>query len=553
MGIVIMKETDDGKSASKSAISPDIAFLNKYTTWHDVANTVDEDLEFASVVVDPGVEDGFHLVERGSFISGRKRFLCFFIHRHLCFRLPEFQGVAERLYGASTWRDGLPIAAWERPLDDMTRTAFWYVHLPDDGEGLALEMASRIVEACFLVRAILDPWADGGTLAELQERVAAFDPVEKGKYSQESLKLEVESWGVSLSQAQKVAVMNAIGPSLSDLKGKINLRDPQQIYWVIVAWPYEYPVAHLSSWIFFGREVAVNTSRGPTLAKYDLRRRRYLGPTSMDTELAFLMSNMCQVRNASLVIDPFVGTGGLLVPAAHQGAITMGMDIDIRVIKNGKVLKSSDGVGERRVNVWTNFEDYDLDPPVGLLRADLHRNPFRTNMQDVFDAVVADPPYGVRAGGRKSNSSLPDIDIRDRATHIASTSPYPLGDCLHDLLDWSARMLVPGGRLAYWTPSLPEDDTSTGGQMQASSELPRHPNLCLKYNCEQILGGRYNRRLIVMEKIKNKPYDSEEVVKFYVENPPVEMAIDHLWDVVYAPHDKTVKKERKKTFRGKNV
>lgn len=27
---------------------------------------------------------------------------------------------------------------------------------------------------------------------------------------------------------------------------------------------------------------------------YDLRRRRYLGPTSMDTEMAFLMCNMAQ-------------------------------------------------------------------------------------------------------------------------------------------------------------------------------------------------------------------------------------------------------------------
>lgn len=29
---------------------------------------------------------------------------------------------------------------------------------------------------------------------------------------------------------------------------------------------------------------------------YDLRRRRYLGPTSMDTEMAFLMCNMAQAR-----------------------------------------------------------------------------------------------------------------------------------------------------------------------------------------------------------------------------------------------------------------
>ena len=31
------------------------------------------------------------------------------------------------------------------------------------------------------------------------------------------------------------------------------------------------------------------------MGTYDLRRRRYLGPTSMDTEVAFIMANMAQV------------------------------------------------------------------------------------------------------------------------------------------------------------------------------------------------------------------------------------------------------------------
>lgn len=42
-----------------------------------------------------------------------------------------------------------------------------------------------------------------------------------------------------------------------------------------------------------------------------------------------------QVRRYSLVLDPFVGTGSVLVPATHLGALTLGADIDIRVIKIG--------------------------------------------------------------------------------------------------------------------------------------------------------------------------------------------------------------------------
>ena len=37
-----------------------------------------------------------------------------------------------------------------------------------------------------------------------------------------------------------------------------------------------------------------------------------------------------------MVYDPFVGTGSILVAAAHLGAITLGADIDIRVIRDGK-------------------------------------------------------------------------------------------------------------------------------------------------------------------------------------------------------------------------
>ncbi len=46
----------------------------------------------------------------------------------------------------------------------------------------------------------------------------------------------------------------------------------------------------------------------------------------------------------------------------------------------------------------------------------------------VLDAVVTDPPYGVRAGGRKAKSR-PETRIEDRSTHITATEPYTFGAC----------------------------------------------------------------------------------------------------------------------------
>ena len=59
---------------------------------------------------------------------------------------------------------------------------------------------------------------------------------------------------------------------------------------------------------------------------------------------------------------------------------------------------------------------------------------------------MTDPPYGVRAGGKKSVPK-PHIKIKALEDHYPQTDPYPLGECLRDLLDMAARMLRVGGRL----------------------------------------------------------------------------------------------------------
>ena len=130
----------------------------------------------------------------------------------------------------------------------------------------------------------------------------------------------------------------------------------------------------------------------------------------------------------------------------------------------------------QRVNIWTNFEDYKLPPPVGLLRCDLHTWPFRCwwcpglacslfalphcpalclrvacvpatakkqgtmhctavhcivtylcislpgsppppavclpcccrpDLEEVLDALICDPPYGVREGGLNKFAYFP--------------------------------------------------------------------------------------------------------------------------------------------------
>ena len=60
----------------------------------------------------------------------------------------------------------------------------------------------------------------------------------------------------------------------------------------------------------------------------------------MDHELAFIAVNMAQVREHDSVYDPFVGSASTLIAAAHFKAVTIGSDVDQRVI-------SGSGVGRK--------------------------------------------------------------------------------------------------------------------------------------------------------------------------------------------------------------
>ena len=53
----------------------------------------------------------------------------------------------------------------------------------------------------------------------------------------------------------------------------------------------------------------------------------------MDPGISLIMSNMGHVSRGSFVFDPFVGTGSLLVSAAHHGGYVMGTDIDYNLLK----------------------------------------------------------------------------------------------------------------------------------------------------------------------------------------------------------------------------
>ena len=122
----------------------------------------------------------------------------------------------------------------------------------------------------------------------------------------------------------------------------------------------------------------------------------------------------------------------------------------------------------------------------------------------MFDAIVTDPPYGIRAGAKKSGKrkqvTYTVADDR-RIDHVPSTQHYAVEEVMLDLLHNAARTLVPGGRLCYLIPTV---------LGFTKEDLPQHP--CLEFidMCEQQLSTRHSRHAVLMRKYQCYTGEREE-------------------------------------------
>jgi tRNA (guanine10-N2)-methyltransferase len=120
------------------------------------------------------------------------------------------------------------------------------------------------------------------------------------------------------------------------------------------------------------------------------------------------MANQGQCKEGDLVYDPFVGTGSIAIACQHFGSCVLGSDIDMRVLKGYGVGRKTKNTGIEgldkieKFDIHTNFKHYKLPMP-DFLAMDISALQFNMQLQNyksirpIFDAIVCDPPYGVRA------------------------------------------------------------------------------------------------------------------------------------------------------------
>lgn len=121
-------------------------------------------------------------------------------------------------------------------------------------------------------------------------------------------------------------------------------------------------------------------------------------------------------------------------------------------------------------------------------------------------------PYGVRAGakrlGRKDPSKLksepwllPDgTPSHTLPDYVPPSQPYHLLDLVSDLLEFSAFLLKPGGRLVFWIPTMTEVETfgigvgNETGIEEKPVELPESKDFKLIAHSLQEF-GKWGRRV----------------------------------------------------------
>ncbi|CAJ1016677.1 putative RNA methylase family UPF0020 [Leishmania shawi] len=464
------------------------------------------------------------------------------------FRLPEFQFVAATLH--------IPITLLNDKISWVSGGAdtFWFSVFESPASRSELR---ALAERCALLRGIYTLFETTPTLEDLYaclekrhgsapgsvgpslasspttDAAAFVGEDEMTHLTSSTYSYQVETIGKKYSADAKRAVVEAVLQRVPRA-GEVEWRQPERAYYIFLQHAVENALPGAKGWISNGPLLrvfhcclCVESSRSALLATYDLRKRPYIGTTSMPPEESLVMVNMSGVCRSHYVYDPFCGTGSLLIAAAHYGARTFGSDADGRAMRAGTEKgKTSPQIQQQRrlalaayqeeqlcvlteeERVWpsmiTNFKVYHLPLPdrarmnFSSWPKTWHTCALRLGSGGIFDSIITDPPYGLREPRKKVETTAPMEADRNNPTkqQVVTFSAYPINEVVLDLVLFAATHLVIGGHLTFWHPTTDH---------YTDDELPSHPSLRVVCNIAQRVSLKMVRRLIVLRKVAPVP------------------------------------------------
>lgn len=164
------------------------------------------------------------------------------------------------------------------------------------------------------------------------------------------------------SRLNGMTLEKRIGAIIVDkgIRAKVNLRKPSKVFIGVLT----------SGRFLFGSKLAEIPAK-PFVERRP-RKRPFFHPSAMQAKLARCMVNLAHPKTGDMVLDPFCGTGTMLVEAALISCQAVGLDVQRRMARG----------------TLRNLSHFGIKP-VGVIVADARNMPINK-----VDSVVTDPPYG---------------------------------------------------------------------------------------------------------------------------------------------------------------
>jgi len=427
-------------------------------------------------------------------------------------RLAELEAVADRL--------GAPREAWswDRRVLEMNggdvgpRIVQWLTALPGADPTLLANAAAQ----CVGCRGVFEVWGQGETIEACAAAAAAVPEAHirrraTGSWRVESLVLGARRSKGANSLGARMAAFGAVLDILDD--HPVDLDDPAHRLWLVEDRQFlkdlgdlpEPPPRHMLLYQVPPTVPAIQAR----LTELELPRRAFLSTSTLPPERALLMCNLALARAprvGATVLDPYCGSGGVLLAAAALGAQTVGSDLDWRMVSDNRwpiripASPSRPRRGAERVRMRDNFIEAGLTEPKALLTLDVGANDAATRLLQAnggqpYDALVCDPPYGRREfqGGEEAWDGALTFKVDAAA----------LGGTLRALLGLARQTLAPTGRLVFLAPVRSPKDPSKPPVETMRTMLKaegRAQGLTLVHLAVEVLHRGLHRAVVVMDR-----------------------------------------------------
>jgi len=198
--------------------------------------------------------------------------------------------------------------------------------------------------------------------------------------------------------------------------------------------------------------------------------------TPLEPIAAFCLCNVARIKRNDRILDPYCGSAATLLAAAVVASCVETVGVEI----------AHDGLVNRE-DIIQDFVTRGLTVPKQLIRGDstdprVLNDALRAVGNEPFDAIITDPPYGIRESVRSEEVS----PLEELFMAISFGRKYS-GYC------GARRLLKRGGRLVAFVP-VAEDQTLV--DVLPNEALRNEAGLILETSREQPLNDKLSRWLV---------------------------------------------------------